>query len=128
MLNQVGTIAWQHVDDRNLNHRVAAWLQTHRGTSHVNQNLTSQCRIVNLHIELHALVLSLSADTLADEVHTVTHIANVIDALYLEDVSLIVSKVGVCLDVLGDLLQCEAIFQLNINHTTMDAFAQGDSH
>ena len=126
MLNQIGTVAWQHVNDRNLNHRVATWLQTHRGASHVDQYLTCQCRVVNLHIELHALVLGLSANTLADKVYAMSHIANVVDALNLEDMSLVVGKVWVCLDVLGNLLQCEAILQLNVNHTTMDAFAQGD--
>ena len=94
MLDEVGTIAWQHVDDRNLDHRIAAWLQAHRSTGHVDQHLTSQCRVVNLHVELHALVLGLSADALANKVHAMSHIANVINALYLEDVRLVVGKVG----------------------------------
>ena len=67
MLDEVGTVAWQHVDDGNLNHRVAAWLQTLRGTSHVDQYLSGQCGVVNLHVELEALVLGLSTDTLAHD-------------------------------------------------------------
>ena len=128
VLDEVGTVAWQHVDDRNLDHGVATWLQAHRGTSYVDQHLTSQCRVVNLHVELHALVLGLTADTLADKVYAMSHIANVINAFYLEDVCLVVGKVRVGLDVLSNLLQCEAILQLNVYHTTVDAFAQGDCH
>ena len=66
MLDEIGAVAWQHVDDGNLNHRVAAWLQAHRGASHVDKHLTCQSRIVNLHVELQTLVLGLTADAFAD--------------------------------------------------------------
>ena len=128
MLDEVGTVARQHVDDGNLNHRVAGGLQAHRGTSNVDQYLTCEVRIVDLHVELEALVLRLSADTLAHEVHTVTHITNVVDALYLEHVGLVRGEVGVGLDVFSDLFQSVAVFQLYIDHAAMDALAQGDGH
>jgi len=128
MLDEVSTVARQHVDDGNLNHGVAGRLQAHRGTSNVDQYLTCEGRIVDLHVELQALVLGLSADTLAHEVHTVAHIANVVDAFYLEYVGLVRGEVGVGLDVLSHLLQRVAVFQLYIDHAAMDAFAQGDGH
>ena len=65
MLNKVGTVTRQHINDRNLYHCVASGLQTHRGTSNVYQNLTSECRVVNAHVEFQTLVLSLTAHTLA---------------------------------------------------------------
>ena len=104
MLDEVGAVAWQHINDGNLNHGVAARLQTHRSTSHINQYLTRQGGVVNLHVEFQTLVLGLTADALADEVHTVTHIAYVVNALYLEHMRLIVGKIWIGLDVLRHLL------------------------
>ena len=94
MADEVFAVAGQHVDDRNLNHRVAAGLQTHGGTGNVDKHLTSQGGVVDAHVELQALVLGLTADALADEVYAVTHIAHVVNRLHLEDVRLIVSKYG----------------------------------
>ena len=65
MLNQVSTIARQHVDDGYLDHRVATRLQAHGGTGHVDQYLTREGGVVNAHIELQALVLGLAADAFA---------------------------------------------------------------
>ena len=44
MLDEVGTVAWEHVDDGNLNHRVASGLEAHRGAGHVDQYLTGHKR------------------------------------------------------------------------------------
>ena len=52
MLDQAFTIAGKHVDDRNLNHRIATRLQTHRGTGHIDQHLTGKCWIIDAHVEL----------------------------------------------------------------------------
>ena len=104
MFDEVGAVAWEHVDDGNLDHRVAGRLEAHGGTSDIDQNLTGEGRIVDLHVELQTLVLGLTADALADEVDTMTHVANIIDALYLEDVRLVVREIGVSLDILGYLL------------------------
>ena len=128
MFDEVGAVAWEHVDDGNLDHRVAGGLEAHRGASDIDQNLTGEGRIVDLHVELQTLVLGLTADALADEVDTMTHVANIIDALYLEDVRLVAGEIGVSLDILRDLFECEAVLQLDIYHATVDAFAQGDSH
>ena len=128
MFDEVGAVAWEHVDDGNLDHRVAGGLEAHRGASDIDQYLTGEGGIVDLHVELQTLVLGLTADALADEVDTMTHVANIIDALYLEDVRLVAGEIGVSLDVLRDLFECEAVLQLDIYHATMDAFAQGDGH
>ena len=57
-----------------------------------------------------------------------SHVTNVVNALHLEDVRLVIGEVGVGLDVFRHLLQRKAVFQLNIHHTAMNAFAQGDGH
>ena len=66
MFDEVGAVAWEHVDDGNLDHRVAGGLEAHRGASDIDQYLTREGRIVDLHVELQALVLGLTADALAD--------------------------------------------------------------
>ena len=110
MFYQVGALAGQHVDDGNLNHRIASGLQAHGGASHIDQHLTGQGGVVDLHVELQALVLGLTRDTLAHQVHTMSHVAHIVDALYLEDMRLVRGEVGVGLDVLGDLFQRVAVF------------------
>ena len=100
MLDEVGTVAREHVDNGNLDHGVASGLQTHRGASHVNQYLTRKGGVVDLHVELKTLVLGLTANTLAHQVNTMAHVANIVNALYLEHVGLVRSEVGVGLDVL----------------------------
>ena len=92
MFDKVCTLAWEHVDDGDFDHGVAAGLQTHRGTGYVDEHLTCEGGVVDGHVELQTLVLRLSADTLAHEVHTVTHVAHVIDALHLEDMRLVAAK------------------------------------
>ena len=44
VLDEVFTLTRQHVDDGNLNHCVAAGLQTHGGTGHIDQYLTADVR------------------------------------------------------------------------------------
>ena len=43
-------VAGQEVDDRNLNHSVAARTLAHSCTSYTDKNLTRECRIVYLHV------------------------------------------------------------------------------
>ena len=57
-----------------------------------------------------------------------SHIANVVNALYLEHVSLVRSEVRIGLDSLCYLFELSALFQLYIYHTAVDTLAQGDSH
>jgi hypothetical protein len=45
-------VAGKHVNDRNLNHRVATRLETHGSTGDVDKHLTSEGRVVDTHIEL----------------------------------------------------------------------------
>ena len=100
MLDEVCAFAGEHVDDGNFHHRVAAGLQTHGSTGNVDEHLSCQGGVVDAHVELQTLVLCLTADTFADKVHAVTHVADVIDALHLEHVCLVGGEVGVGLDIL----------------------------
>ena len=52
MADEVLTVARQHVDDGNLDHRVAAGLETHGGASHVDEHLTGEGGVVDAHVEL----------------------------------------------------------------------------
>ena len=73
------TGSWQHIDNWNLWHGVAAWLQTEGGASHVDQYLSSESRVVDAHVELETLILSLARNALANEVHTMAHVLDIID-------------------------------------------------
>ena len=42
VFDEIGSVAWEHVDHRDLNHRVAAGLQTHGGTGYIDQHLTCE--------------------------------------------------------------------------------------
>ena len=128
MLDKVGTVAGEHIDDGNLDHCVAAGLETHGGAGNVNQDLTSQGRVVDAHVELQTLVLCLAADTFAHKVHTVTHVAYIVDALYLEDMRLIAGKIGVGLDGCCHLFELGTVFEFYIDHAAMDTFAKGNGH
>lgn len=125
MLYQVGALTRQHVDDRNLNHRVATRLLTHGGTSHIDQYLSRQSGVVDTHIELETLVLRLTTHALADQVDTMTHILHGIHRLHGEDMRLVISEIGVSLDILRHLLQGVTILQLDIYHAAMDASPRG---
>ena len=57
MLDEVGAVAGEHVDNGNLYHGVAAGLEAHRGAGYVNQYLTGEGGVVNAHVELQTLVL-----------------------------------------------------------------------
>ena len=119
-------IAGQIVDDGNLYHRVGTGLLLHAGASNVDKYLGGKCGVVDLHVELEELVVGLATYTLANEVYTMTYIVECINALYLEDVSLVACEVGVSLDSCGYLVKLSALLQLNVYHTTMDALAYGD--
>ena len=54
------TSAWEHVDDWNLWHGVATWLETEGSTGHIDQYLSGEGWVVDAHVELEALVLSLA--------------------------------------------------------------------
>ena len=73
MSYQLFLVAREHVDDWNLNHGVATRLLVHCGTCSVDEHLCCEGRVVDAHVELEVLVVSLAADTLAYEVHAVTY-------------------------------------------------------
>ena len=98
MADYLFAVAWKIVDDRNLNHRVGTGLLLHRGTGSIDEHLSSEGRIVNFHVELKELIVRLSAHALTNEVHAMTDIVQGIHALHLEDMRLIICKIGVSLD------------------------------
>ena len=128
MFYQISSVARQHVDNRNLHHRVAARLQAHGGASHVDEHLTCESRVVDTHVELQTLVLRLAADALAHKVHAVPHVAHVVDALHLEHMCLVRGEIRIGLDVLRHILQLGSLFQFHIYHTAMDALTQRNGH
>ena len=125
MLDEVSAITGEHVDDRNLDHRVATGLQAHGGTGYIDEYLTRQGGVVDTHVELQALILRLTADTLADEVHAVTHITHIIDTGDLEHVRLVRGEVGVGLDGGSHLVEFGTILEFHIHHTAMDTLTPG---
>ena len=128
MFDKVGAITRQHVDDRNLHHRVATGLQTHRGTCYIHQYLTCEGRVVDAHIELQTLVLSLTADTLTYKVHAMTHITYIVNTLYLEHVCLVAGEIRISLDGSSHLFELSTLFELYIDHTAVDTLAKGNRH
>ena len=57
-----------------------------------------------------------------------THVAHVVDALYLEHVGLIAGEVGIGLDGSSHLFELGTLFELYIHHAAMDALAEGNGH
>ena len=98
MCNQLFAVAGQHVDDRDFNHGVASRALLHGSTGHVDQHLSRQCRVVDVHVEFEQLVLRLAGNAFAGQVHAVSHVFQVVDAGHLHHVGLVTGKVGVGLD------------------------------
>jgi hypothetical protein len=101
MCYQLLTVTMEHIDDGNFYHRIGAGLLTHGGAGCIDKHLTGEGRVVDAHVELEELVLGNARYTLAREVHTVTHILEVIHARYLYYVGLIIHKIGIGLDGSG---------------------------
>ena len=87
--NPAVAVAGQEVDDRNLNHGVAARTLAHSCTSDTDKNLTRECRIVYRHVEFETLAVCLSRHSLAHHIHTMTDILERINALHGNDVCLV---------------------------------------
>ena len=121
-------VTLQHIDNRNLNHCVATRLLTHRSTGYINKYLTSKSRVVDAHSKLHALVLCLAANTLADKMNTMTHIAYSIYRRNSKYMSLVVGKVRVGLNGSCNVFKVGTILKLNVYHTAMQSLALRNSH
>ena len=126
--DKVFSVAIEKVDHRYLNHGVATGLLTHRRARRTDKHLTGQCRVVDTHIELKQLILSLARNALASHIDTVAHILEFVDTWHLDNVSLIVDKVSVGLNRSRHLIEIVAIFKLNVDHATMDTCAGRNSH
>ena len=95
MGNPLFAVAGKEVDNGNLNHRVAAGLQTGGGTCHTYQYLGGEGGVVDAHVELEALVLGGSTHALAHHVDTMAHVADSIHGRNGKHVGLIRGEVGV---------------------------------
>ena len=60
MTDNLLAVASEHVDNGYLGHGVATGLQTHGCASHIDKHLGGEGRVVDAHIELETLVLSLA--------------------------------------------------------------------
>ena len=128
MRDELLAVAFEIVNHWNLNHGVATGLLAHRGASHVDKYLTGEGGVVDAHVELKALVLCLTANTLANQIYTVTHITHIVNRGYLEHVSLVVGEIWVGLDGLCHLLKAIAVLQLYIHHAAMNTLAERNGH
>ena len=126
--DELFAITWEHVEDGEFDHGVAARLLAEGCTSDIDQHLGGEGRVVDAHVELEALVLRLAADTLADEVDAVAHVTYLIDRGDLEHVGLVAGEIGVGLDGCSDGIEGGTILELDIDHAAMDALAEGDGH
>ena len=128
MCDKALTIAWEHIDYRNLNHCVATWLLLERSTCYVYEYLCGKSRVINLHVELEELVVCLTTYALTSEVYAMTNVVKCVNALYLEYVSLVACEVWVSLDCFCNLCKVSTFLKLYINHTTVDTLTYRDSH
>ena len=93
MPNQFLAAAGKHVDDRDFYHRVATRLLAQGGTCHIDKHLGGKGWIVDTHIELKTLIMSLSRHTGTNEVDAVRYVIEGIDRLHGNDVGLVVSEI-----------------------------------
>ncbi len=98
MTNDVLTIARQIVYDGNLYHGVSTWLLLECCTGSIYQYLSSKGGVIDFHVELEELVVGLTTYALANQIHTMAYIVQLIYTLNLKDMRLIASKIGVGFD------------------------------
>lgn len=127
-MDQVHLIAREIVDRRDFDERIASWLLLKYGTGGSHEDLTRQGRIIDTHIELEALVLRCTRDTLTDEVDAVSDIVESINALDLLNVCLIACEIRVGLDSGSDLIEIVTIQKFNIDHASVDTGSDRDCH
>ena len=89
MADELVAVAREIVNDRNLYHRIASRLLPHRGSRDIDEDLSGESGVVDRHIEFEALVLCLSRHAFTHEMHSVSHILDIVNRFYLEDVCLI---------------------------------------
>ena len=126
--NMLLPVTAQQVDERNFNHCVATWSLAHCGTCTANKHLGCQRGVVDAHIELEQLILCCTRNTLAGEVHAVTHIKQIVNARNFLDVRLVIDKIWVGLYGCCNLIEVIALLNLNINHAAVYACTYRNCH
>ena len=122
------SVAIQQVDERYFNHCVATGCLTHCGTCTTHKNLGCERGIVDAHVELEQLVLCHSRNTLACEIHTMSHVKQVVHARNLLYVCLVVDKVWVGFNGSCNLIEVISLLNLNIYHAAVYACAYRNGH
>ena len=128
MTDERFAVAGKQVDYGDFNHRVGAGLLAHRSASHADKDLCSQRRVVDAHIELKSLILRCSRHAFAHHINAVAHVFYVVDAVDFDDVSFVACEVGVSLDSCSHLVELVAVIELYVNHASVDACSQRNSH
>ena len=72
MGNQFLTVAAQQINYRNFDHGITSGLLFHGGACHANQHLRGKSRIINLHVKLEQLIVSLARYPFANQVNAMT--------------------------------------------------------
>lgn len=121
-------ITGQEVDDGDLDHGIAAGLLVHGGAGHADEDLTREGGVVDAHVELEKLVLRRAAHAFARQVDAMPHVDDVVHAGHLDDVRLVVDKVGVGLDGGCHSGKVMTFLQFDVDHAAMDAGAGGNGH
>src|SRR5574344_1976476 len=127
-LYQIIGIAIQHVDDRNLYHGVATRFAAERCTCNSNKYRSCQCRIVDGHIKLNALVLRTSGNTFTYKFHAMSHILQCIHTFNLHNVRFVMCEIVVSFDSCSYFIKIVTLFEFNINHTAMNSRSQRNGH
>lgn len=128
MCDELLAASGQHVYHRKFYHRIASGLLSKRRAGYVDKYLSCQCGVVDAHVELETLILCGSADTLAHEVHTVSHVAYSVYRLNSENVCLVAGEIRVGLDCLCHLVEACAILEFNVYHTAVYTLAERNGH
>lgn len=125
MGNQFLTVAAQQINYRNFNHGITSGLLFHGGACHANQHLRGKSRIINLHVKLEQLIVSLARYPFANQVNAMTHVVQIVHTWNLFYMCFVIYKIRIRLDGGFHSLEVRTFFQFHIHHTAMDTVPTG---
>lgn len=92
MGNQFLTVAAQQINYRNFDHGITSGLLFHGGACHANQHLRGKSRIINLHVKLEQLIVSLARYPFANQVNAMTYVVQIVHTWNLFYMCLVIYK------------------------------------
>ena len=98
MGNQFLTVAAQQINYRNFDHGITSGLLFHGGACHANQHLRGKSRIINLHVKLEQLIVSLARYPFANQVNAMTYVVQIVHTWNLFYMCLVIYKIRIRLD------------------------------